>query len=176
MDRGNVDDAAPTTFLQVGHGTHTQAQKAHQVDIHHLFVKLGGIFHNVPVGLVGGIVHQNIQPSEFFQGEVHHLLGRLGFCQVAPQRDRLAPPGADEETGLLRHGHVGVTNNDHLGSGFRQADADSLANPLAAAGDDGHQALQQAGMLSGFQVGSQHQSRAFQIIDTHGRSTSFVRG
>jgi hypothetical protein len=102
--------------------------------------------HAVPVAFVlldhrlehsfTSVIHQYVNPSETLEGLLNHELDVLVTANVGRNSQRVHSQVLDS-CHHRRDSFGCLFSNDYMGSGPREAQGDSAANPLARASDDG---------------------------------------
>ena len=144
-DRGDVDDASRALLLHHRADGLGQQHRAGQVDVDDLGPFLVGQAVEIGEGdrlVVGGIVHEDVEPAETLHDIVDQALDLVALGHIAGKgggRNLVLFEIAGDSLGLVLA--LGIDDGD-VAALRRQRMTDALAKPAIAAGDDSHPALE----------------------------------
>ena len=148
-DRADVDDPAAAAGLDHrpnrGLGRH---QGAPQVDLHDPIPGVAGILLGIEQDLARAAadgVDDDVQPSEPLHDGGHDPFGLRLTGDVRRQRDALGTGSADPVGSGIDMGLIDVRDGDP-GAGAAQRDGQGRSDRPAAAGDEGHAAVESEGI------------------------------
>ena len=86
----------------------------------------------------GGIVHEDVEATEFGLHEADHLVDVFLLTDVGADAGGIAPHGGDRLGHLFRLAGARDVIDDDVGPGFGEPEGTGLSDAAARAGDEGH--------------------------------------